>query len=211
MTLLQGTIKDSLYQMQLIDTAYLSKQRLQSFVFHTASVSPVNTSSSACNSTLENNRPPQVSAYAVNIHSSLWHARLGHPAPLILNKIMQKLHVPCNIATLHCCDSYKMGKLHRLFFSRSSISAKGPLELVYIDLWGPAPIVSKEGYRYYIAFVDASTRYTWLFPLKLKSDAINVFILFQKRVELQLEVRIKCLQTDMGGEYLPFVPYLSQQ
>ncbi|KAL5735558.1 hypothetical protein ACOSP7_030027 [Xanthoceras sorbifolium] len=150
-------------------------------------------------------------AYAAKMHSSIWHAKLGHPAPLVLKKILQQLHVPCNIETLEFIDSCKLGNVHRLPFTRSQISTKEPLELVYSDIWGPAPFVSTQGFRYYIAFVDAFTRFTWMFPLKLKSDALGVFITFQKYVELQLGKMIKYLQTDMGREFLPFVPFLSKQ
>ncbi|TXG60738.1 hypothetical protein EZV62_012101 [Acer yangbiense] len=70
-------------------------------------------------------------------------------------------------------------------------------------------MLSNEGYRYYIVFIDAYTRYSWMYPLHLKSEALSVFIKFQKLVELQFERKIKTIQADMGGEYLPFVPYLS--
>ncbi|KAL5854003.1 hypothetical protein ACOSQ4_003805 [Xanthoceras sorbifolium] len=59
--------------------------------------------------------------------------------------------------------------------SPHTITTKQPLELVYSDVWGPAPLLSSEGYRYYIIFVDACTRFTWLYPLKLKSDELATF------------------------------------
>ena len=32
------------------------------------------------------------------------------------------------------------------------------LELVHIDLWGPSPVASLGGSRYYITFIDDSSR-----------------------------------------------------
>ncbi|MCH79675.1 retrovirus-related Pol polyprotein from transposon TNT 1-94, partial [Trifolium medium] len=44
----------------------------------------------------------------------------------------------------------------------ANIVYTNPFELVHTDLWGPAHIPSNCGYSYYIAFVDACTKYTWL-------------------------------------------------
>ncbi|TXG57782.1 hypothetical protein EZV62_015611 [Acer yangbiense] len=95
-------------------------------------------------------------------------------------------------------------------FQRSNITVKASLKLVYSDVWGPAPMLSIEGHRYYIAFVDAYTRFTWIFPFKLKYDAFSVFVKFKKTIELQPDRKIKCFQADIGGEYQPFVPYLTE-
>lgn len=50
-----------------------------------------------------------------------------------------------------------------------------PLELPCANHWGPAPYVSRNGYKYYISFVDHFTHFMWFFCLKFKSDVIHVF------------------------------------
>jgi histone deacetylase 1/2 len=70
-----------------------------------------------------------------------------------------------------------MGKAHRLHSPMSHTVYTTPLELVYSDLWGPSPSPSKLGYHYYISFVDAYSKFTWIYLLKSKSDALVVFIL----------------------------------
>ncbi|KAG8489179.1 hypothetical protein CXB51_017224 [Gossypium anomalum] len=45
--------------------------------------------------------------------------------------------------------------------------ASTPFELVVADIWGPAS-VSSEGHSYYISFVDAYSRFTWLYLIKHK-------------------------------------------
>jgi len=82
------------------------------------------------------------------------------------------------------------------------------LDLVYSDVWGLALVASVEGYRYYIVFVDAHTRYSWLYPLKLKFDALQTFINFHKLVELQYNSKLKALHIDNEGEFKAFLPYL---
>ena len=83
--------------------------------------------------------------------------------------------------------------------------------MIYTDLWGPAPIPSTKGYRYYIFFVDDITRYTWLFPITTKSQALDIFITFKRQIENQLNLKIKAMQIDMGGEFKAFEPYLKKK
>jgi hypothetical protein len=54
-------------------------------------------------------------------------------------------------------------------------SKLGMLELVHTDLWGPAPVAFLGGLRYYITFIDDSSRKVWVYFLKLKSDVFEVF------------------------------------
>ncbi|KAH9685572.1 retrovirus-related pol polyprotein from transposon RE1 [Citrus sinensis] len=75
----------------------------------------------------------------------------------------------------------------------------------------PSPITSSQGYTYYLSILDDYTRYTWIFPLTVKSKTLSAFIEFKNMIENCLNLKIKCLQTDWGGEFRPFVPYLSDQ
>ena len=63
---------------------------------------------------------------------------------------------------------------------------------------------SYAGYTYYVSFIDAFSRYTWIFPIKSKAETIVVFKNFKSMVELQLNTKIKSIQLDWGGEYKPF-------
>lgn len=69
-----------------------------------------------------------------------------------------------------------MGKVHRLHFPVNETKA---LELIHIDSWCPSPIPFRNSYSYYISFVDDISRYTWIYPLKLKSEPLDVFKLFK--------------------------------
>lgn len=116
-----------------------------------------------------------------------------------MKHVLNKIHVSCNSTNLSFCYSCKLGKLYQLPFAACQITAKHPLEIVYSDLWGPSPILSTEGYRYYVVFVDAFTHYTWLYPIRQKSDTLNVFKTFHKFVELQYNSKLRALHTDNGG------------
>ncbi|KAL5823566.1 hypothetical protein ACOSQ4_021466 [Xanthoceras sorbifolium] len=109
---------------------------------------------------------------------------------------------------LGCVNLVNMESFTNYPFSSSVSKTTAPLELIFSDIWGPSPIASTNGHKYYIVFVDSYTRFSWMFPLTLKSKALSTFISFQKQVELQFNTRIKTFQSDMGKEYQVFGSFL---
>lgn len=77
---------------------------------------------------------------------------------------------------------------------------------------GPSPIVPTQGFKYYVIFIDNHTRFTWFYPLRLKSEFISASIRFQQLVETQFQCRIKKFQCDGGGEFIgkSFLTHLAQ-
>lgn len=133
-----------------------------------------------------------------------WHYKLGHPSDRILHQVLSKCSLKfSNSKTV--CQACQYGKSKLLPFSKSVSHVHTPLELVHTDLWGPSPTQSVHGFRYYILFIDDFSRYTWLYPLKHKEEAINAFHVFKAYVENKFSTKIKTLRCDNGGEYKPFV------
>ena len=64
---------------------------------------------------------------------------------------------------------------------------------------GPVPIDSVNGFKYYVAFVDHFTRFTWLYLLANKSEVHAKFVQFRAMVETQFNTKIKILKLDWGG------------
>jgi histone deacetylase 1/2 len=168
--------------------------------------SPVVSSLPSANSVSHCNK---LSSIAPSSHY-LWHLRLGHPNHHSYKLVMQHCNFSVNnkdVSTF--CAACCMGKAHRLHSPSSQTTYSTPLELVYSDLWGPSPSPSKQGYHYYISFVDAYSRFTWIYLLKSKSDALLIFKQFKSMVELQFGHPFKILQTDWGGEFRPFTNFLN--
>ncbi|KAL1195981.1 Retrovirus-related Pol polyprotein from transposon RE2 [Cardamine amara subsp. amara] len=128
------------------------------------------------------------------------HKRLGHPSDKILLQLYQNKLISLNKHSHNMCEACQLGKSSRLSFSASSFSASKPLERIHCDLWGPAPIVSVQGFRYYVILIDNFSRFSWFYPLKNKSDFSSIFIMFQKLVEAQFKIKIGIFQCDGGGE-----------
>ena len=92
----------------------------------------------------------------------LWHTRLGHPSASILHSVFPSLK-SCNPLNnkshlLHCKHCLA-GKMHQLPFPISVPKSKFPLHVLHADLWGPAPIHSSNGFRYYLVIVDDFTKF----------------------------------------------------
>ena len=106
----------------------------------------------------------------VAVSESVWHHRLGHSNLRVLQHLQANKEIKVNKSrTSPICEPCQMGKSSRLQFSCSSSSVSQPLDCIHSDLWGPSPVASNQGFRYYVIFVDEHTRYTWFFPLHNKT------------------------------------------
>lgn len=83
----------------------------------------------------------------------------------------------------------------------STFKSSRILDLVFCDVWGPAPVTSSDGHNYFLLCVDHFTCYMWIFPLKQKSDVYATFKNFLAMVERQFNTKLKSVQTDWGGEF----------
>jgi histone deacetylase 1/2 len=74
------------------------------------------------------------------------------------------------------------------------------LDLIFSDVWGPAPTsVGKN--NYYVSFIDDHSKFTWIYLLRHKSEVFSCFSDFQNLVERQFGRKILKVQSDWGGEY----------
>jgi histone deacetylase 1/2 len=144
---------------------------------------------------------PKCAMLSAHASKEQWHRRLGHPSPQVVNSILSLNELPfCNSEHAQVCNACRQTKSHQLPFPLSRHVSTSPLELIYTDVWGPATI-SVGGFKYYVSFVDDFSKFTWIYLLHAKSDVESIFYKFQKSVELLLDKKIKCVQSDWGGEY----------
>lgn len=66
------------------------------------------------------------------------------------------------------------------------------------------------GQWYYINFVDGYSKFNWLYPLVIKSDALLVFKTFKLAIEKQTGKLIKLIQNNNGGEFTCFNVFLQE-
>ena len=127
-----------------------------------------------------------------------------------MQHVLHRHHLPSESNKLvSVCDACQQGKSHQLPFSISHHVTTAPLELIYSDVWGPAE-TSVSGHSYYVSFLDAYSRFTWLYLIKRKNDVFEVFRQFQAHVERLLGHKIKYVQSDWGGEYIKLNAFFQQ-
>ena len=79
--------------------------------------------------------------------------------------------------------------------------ATKPLEHIFLDLSGKAPIPLLGESFYYITFIDDFTHFAWIYFLKEKSQAVAAIKDFINMVENQTSFIIRQFHSDGGGKY----------
>ena len=102
---------------------------------------------------------------------------------------------------LDFCEHYIKGKQTRVKFGIAIHNTEDILDYVHTDVWGPSKTSSLGGKHYYVSFVDDYSRRVWVYTMKTKDEVLGIFIKWKKMIETQTGRRIKCLCTDIGGEY----------
>jgi hypothetical protein len=75
------------------------------------------------------------------------------------------------------CDACQQGKSHQLPSLKSVSVSKVPLELIFLDVWSPAP-TSAGKHNYYVSFIDGFSKFIWIYLLQHKSEVLQKFLDF---------------------------------
>ena len=145
-------------------------------------------------------KPHCSSLFSVSYEIMLWHFRLGHPSFSYLKHLFPSMFQNKNIDLLQC-EVCQLAKHKRSSFPTLKYNPSKPFALIHSDIWGPSRVKNITGTRWFITFIDDHTRNTWIYLLKDKSEAENMFKTFYKMVETQFNSRIQILRTDNGREY----------
>src|ERR1700760_1797591 len=150
-----------------------------------------------------------------------FHRRMGHISPSSARSLVQdgmvtgvKLDGSSLNATMFC-ESCVHAKATRKPIPKVREGERAKLfgDEIHSDVWGPAPVETKGGKRYYITFMDDATRLTYLTLLRAKSDAFDAYKKFDAWCQTQFDVRIKVMHSDRGGEFTSneFISYLKER
>ncbi len=172
---------------------YLLQQSIDS-----SSVAPTPISCAALNKALNSLSSTRSTSDSFHV----WHCRLGHPSKsrmISLSHVMPNAF-QCNNTDI-VCTVCPLAKQKRLPFSNNNNLYSFPFDLVHIDIWGPYHVPTIEGYRYFLTLVDDCSRTTWLYLMKLKSEARSLLESFITMVKTQFGHQIKTIRSDNGQEF----------
>ena len=114
---------------------------------------------------IETEVPKFIACSGVFIPFELYY-RLAHSSLPLLKKLYPQFS---SLSSLNC-ESCQYAKLYRVHLSpRVNNRASAPFELVHYDVWGPCPVMSFIGFKYFITFVDDFSRVSCLYLMKSRS------------------------------------------
>ena len=140
---------------------------------------------------------------------SVAHQRLAHASPSTIQKLVTNNYATgLQVAPAEgelVCQPCLMGKASKLPFPKvSPTAAEHPLELIHVDLWGPArtPTLGKQS-LYVLSILDHFSSYTWVKFLKTKEAAgiLEALSKWLAHAERQTGHKLKCIRTDNGIEF----------
>jgi transposase InsO family protein len=144
-----------------------------------------------------------------------YHLRFSHIGLKPLKLLLKTHHITPSVMNeidVQRCPTCVQSKMPRKAFkSRSAHRSSSPGQLIHSDV-GSYEVLSREGYKYFITFVDDCSKFLTVYPMKSKSDSFACFKVFRAFFEKSGAHKILALRTDNGGEYISneFLSYLSQ-
>ncbi|KAL6334508.1 hypothetical protein AAG906_016061 [Vitis piasezkii] len=125
-----------------------------------------------------------------NETTDLWHMRLSHVSysklTVMMKKSMLKGLPQLEVRKDTICAGCQYGKAHQLPYEESKWKAKGPLELIHSDVFGPVKQASLSGMKYMVTFIDDFSRYVWVYFMKEKSETFSKFKEFKEMTKQRL-------------------------
>jgi len=132
----------------------------------------------------------------------IWHARLCHVNKRIISNMSGLGLIPKlpynNFEKCQFCSQAKITKESHKSVTRET----EPFDLIHSDICELDGNLTRNSQRYFITFIDDCSDYTYVYLMKNKSEALDMFKIFVKEIENQFNKRIKRYRSDRGTEYL---------
>ncbi|CAI7748200.1 unnamed protein product [Closterium sp. NIES-54] len=109
------------------------------------------------------------------------HSLLVSGLPRSLPPLPPLPALPC----LPCVEGWQRAAPHSSSFPPTT----APLQTLHMDVWGPACVSGQSRECYFLLVVDDYTWYTTVFPLRSKSQVVDVLLPWIRTVRLQLHER----------------------
>ena len=128
-----------------------------------------------------------------------------------LRRLINLSHIPTiQIGNNNKCETCVEAKMTRSSYQSIERNIE-PLDMIHSDICDLKFTPTRGGNKYFITFVDDSTKYCYVYLLKSKDEAFEKFVFYKAEVENQLNKEIKVIRSDRGGKYVtPIGDYCGQ-
>ncbi|GJV78035.1 putative ribonuclease H-like domain-containing protein [Tanacetum coccineum] len=138
--------------------------------------------------------------------SNLWHKRLGHVNFKTMNKLVKGNLVrglPLKLFEINqTCIACQKGKQHRASCKTKTISSiSKPLQMLYMDLFGPTFIKSLMKKMYCLVVTDDFSRFSWVLFLATKDETSEILKTFITGIENLIDLKVKVIRCDNRTEF----------
>jgi hypothetical protein len=138
----------------------------------------------------------------------LWHCHLGHLhtrsiACMPNDNLVTGMDISNRDPPPSPCDPCLEGKQTHEPISKVTLTqADHVLSHVYSDVCTPLPTASHHGFRYFVTFIDNSSCFASISPLREKSEVGKMLKVFITWAKLETGQKVKVLRSNGGGEYM---------
>ncbi|GKC62046.1 zinc finger, CCHC-type containing protein [Tanacetum coccineum] len=133
--------------------------------------------------------------------SILWHARLGHVHFNGMQDMSKDGLILAFDMDTEKCKTCMLNKITKKPFQNIKREIE-VLEFIHSDLCNLHATPSLGNKKYFMTFIDDDSRFSYVYLLHTKDEALDKFKVFKTEVELQQGSLIKRFRTDRGGEYM---------
>jgi len=110
------------------------------------------------------------------------------------------------VSQLQMMETYKdciFEKIHVKAYNKEVVCEAEILECVYIDLWGPSPVVSASGACYFMLIMDGTSMFWYIKFLreKIANTTLNVLKKFLAEAERLTRKKVLWVRVDRGREW----------
>jgi len=132
---------------------------------------------------------------------NIWHNRLCHVNKRIIHNMSNLDIIPkLSLTDFDKCESCSKAKITKKPH-KSVDRMSEPLDLIHSDICELDGTLTRNGHRYFITFIDDCSDFTYVYLMKNKSDAFDMFRSFITETENQYSKKVKRLRSDRGTEY----------
>ena len=118
-----------------------------------------------------------ISAYMI-CSFNIWHSRLCHIIKRLVKNMSSLGLIPdLSLKDFEKCESCSQAKITKTPH-KSVIRVSEPLDLIHSDICDFEGILTRNEKRYFITFIDDCSNFSYVYLLKNKSEAINMFKFF---------------------------------